>query len=274
MEVRVYAEAESFWNDTSAGLRENEAKHSLIVGLARRFCARPDGCLYQSAAFKDGRFLTALTISRYLDQRNLLLAGEEAGAEPLVARAFADGANPTAVVAEVGLAQICREWLHARGRVTQTRFEQQIYRCRSLQMPANPEGLTLRQANLEDVPLLGAWTQAFLEEALPHEKGDGYAVAEGSIREGGLFVLGDRLAMAARARDIGTSCTVAMVYTPPNLRGRGYGSLVTALLTQKLLGEGRKETHLYTDRANPTSNKIYRAIGYEHVADSLMFGIH
>jgi uncharacterized protein len=58
------------------------------------------------------------------------------------------------------------------------------------------------------------------------------------------------------------------VYTPPDLRGRGYGSAVTAHATQEQLAAGRDYCFLYTDLANPTSNKIYMNIGYERVCDS------
>jgi predicted GNAT family acetyltransferase len=60
---------------------------------------------------------------------------------------------------------------------------------------------------------------------------------------------------------------IGMVYTPPEFRGRGYASNCVAALTQRLLDSGRTFCFLFTDLANPTSNKIYRAIGYRHVCD-------
>jgi predicted GNAT family acetyltransferase len=61
---------------------------------------------------------------------------------------------------------------------------------------------------------------------------------------------------------------IGPVYTPPELRGRGYGSAVTAHATKEQLDAGRDYCFLYTDLANPTSNKIYMNIGYEFVCDS------
>ena len=60
---------------------------------------------------------------------------------------------------------------------------------------------------------------------------------------------------------------VNAVYTPPGLRGRGYASACVAALSQKLLDEGRRYCFLFTDLANPTSNRIYQAVGYEAVVD-------
>jgi len=42
---------------------------------------------------------------------------------------------------------------------------------------------------------------------------------------------------------------------------------VTAAASQASLDAGRRFVFLFTDLANPTSNKIYQAIGYEPVID-------
>ena len=72
---------------------------------------------------------------------------------------------------------------------------------------------------------------------------------------------------------------VGPVYTPPELRGRGYATALTAELSQRLLDGrlfegGRRFCFLYTDLANPTSNAIYERIGYRRVAESaeIVFG--
>jgi predicted GNAT family acetyltransferase len=63
---------------------------------------------------------------------------------------------------------------------------------------------------------------------------------------------------------------IGPVYTPPEQRGRGYASSLTAAVSQRLLDEGRRFCFLYTNLANPTSNRIYLTIGYRPVADALM----
>jgi predicted GNAT family acetyltransferase len=65
---------------------------------------------------------------------------------------------------------------------------------------------------------------------------------------------------------------IGPVYTPPRFRGHGYASALTATVSQAMLDEGRRFCFLYTDLANPTSNKIYQAIGYKPVTDALMVG--
>lgn len=59
---------------------------------------------------------------------------------------------------------------------------------------------------------------------------------------------------------------VGPVYTPPELRGRGYASALTGHVSM-LLRDGGSRVCLYTELNNPTSNRIYAALGFEPVAD-------
>jgi uncharacterized protein len=61
---------------------------------------------------------------------------------------------------------------------------------------------------------------------------------------------------------------IGPVYTPPALRRRGYASALVTELSRRLLDSGREYCVLYTDLANPTSNRIYQEVGYERVCDS------
>jgi hypothetical protein len=63
---------------------------------------------------------------------------------------------------------------------------------------------------------------------------------------------------------------IGPVYTPPELRGRGYATALVAELSQALLDGGRSFCFLFTDLANPTSNAIYERIGYVRVCESAM----
>ena len=59
---------------------------------------------------------------------------------------------------------------------------------------------------------------------------------------------------------------VGPVYTPPDERGRGWASNAVAEVSRWLQAEGLRVC-LFTDQANPTSNKIYAAVGYRPVVD-------
>jgi hypothetical protein len=59
---------------------------------------------------------------------------------------------------------------------------------------------------------------------------------------------------------------VGPVYTPPGQRGRGWASNAVAEVSRRIQAEGARVC-LFTDQANPTSNKIYAALGYRPVVD-------
>ena len=59
---------------------------------------------------------------------------------------------------------------------------------------------------------------------------------------------------------------VGPVYTPPAQRGRGWASNAVAGISRGIQAQGARAC-LFTDQANPASNKIYTALGYQPVAD-------
>ncbi|MGW0227846.1 GNAT family N-acetyltransferase [Actinopolymorpha singaporensis] len=60
---------------------------------------------------------------------------------------------------------------------------------------------------------------------------------------------------------------IGPVYTPRDRRGRGYASALVAAVSRHELDAGTKTCSLFTDLANPTSNRIYAAVGYRPVRD-------
>lgn len=59
---------------------------------------------------------------------------------------------------------------------------------------------------------------------------------------------------------------IGPVYTPREQRGRDYASAAVAEVTRQILAGGSRAC-LFTDQANPTSNRIYEALGYRAVVD-------
>ncbi|MGX1369025.1 hypothetical protein RKD19_004384 [Streptomyces canus] len=63
------------------------------------------------------------------------------------------------------------------------------------------------------------------------------------------------------------------VYTPGHLRGRGYAGAVTAEVSRAALLAGARDVVLFTDAANPTSNALYRRLGYVPVVDWISYDL-
>ncbi|GAB7109858.1 GNAT family N-acetyltransferase [Streptomyces phaeofaciens JCM 4814] len=75
------------------------------------------------------------------------------------------------------------------------------------------------------------------------------------------------VSMAAVTSVVGGMVRVDPVYTPARLRGRGYAGAVTVEVSRAALAAGARDVVLFTDPDNPTSNALYRRIGYSRVAD-------
>lgn len=140
--------------------------------------------------------------------------------------------------------------------------------------PATAPG-RVRRATEDDVALLMRWRLEFAEDvgemlSLPDE----HAVRAG-IAADRMWLWeddGTPVAMAGHAIPavVGghSVARVGPVFTDRASRRRGYGGAVTSALTRRLLDGGHK-VMLYADAANPTSNGVYRRIGYYQVAETV-----
>jgi hypothetical protein len=142
----------------------------------------------------------------------------------------------------------------------------------------------LRTATVEDTDLCLGWFHAFAADAAEqagrgHEPGDGEyftrddmleRITQGRVR---LWeVDGEPVHLTGfNAPSFGVA-RVGPVYTPREHRGRGYAGAGVAAVSRELLGGGARVC-LFTDQANPTSNRIYQALGYRAVVDMANFVI-
>ena len=176
-------------------------------------------------------------------------------AHPEVAEAFADA------------------WRNVHGGrgVVRVHVNQRLYRLAELSRPDPAPDGTARIAADSDVPLLADWFTAFAVEV--HDMGAGVdqsAAVRERVSYGGITVWeagGEPVAIAGATRQVAGMARIGPVYTPPERRGRGYGSAATAAASARLLAAGAEDVLLYTDLANPVSNSIYQRIGYRAVED-------
>jgi predicted GNAT family acetyltransferase len=144
------------------------------------------------------------------------------------------------------------------------------FELRVVRRPAAPPG-RFRTASAGDTDLLERWALAFAEAIdEPISLADASQTVARMLPNDDLVIWerdGEVVSMAAVVRRTPWSSSVAYVYTPPPLRGRGYASAVVAELSQRELDAGQSWCSLFTDAANPTSNHIYTEIGYEPRCD-------
>ena len=167
-------------------------------------------------------------------------------------------------------------WAEHHGVGVETRVDQGVYALRAVAGSRDVPG-HMRLAGRDDRPLLLDWVDAFAREALRdgpsadtsrHERSIDARLAGGAAGFGLWESDGRIVSLAGFGGPTPNGIRIGPVYTPPELRGHGYASALTAAVSQLMLDRGRRFCFLYTDLANPTSNAIYVRIGYERVCDS------
>ncbi len=152
-------------------------------------------------------------------------------------------------------------------------------RCYKLQ-DVNPETLGEREfkkAELKHAELILNWAEEFLFEAMEAEADKSPESIERikrHIKTGQIFILKDKEKVVSMVRKAGKTPhgrLINLVYTPPELRGKGYATECVAHLSKLILEEGYEYCALFTDLSNPVSNKIYIRIGYRPIIDFNMY---
>lgn len=69
------------------------------------------------------------------------------------------------------------------------------------------------------------------------------------------------------------SARIGSVYTAPAFRGRSCAGALVARLSRALMADGATGVSLFTDLANPTSNGVYRRLGFWVIGELVHFDI-
>jgi hypothetical protein len=270
--------AAAFLAEAEPLLLADEARHNLILGIAGSV---------RNGLYEDFR----LWLVREGDEvvgaalRTLpynLILGRPASPAALAAlvETVAGEKLPGVVGAEPEVQEFAELWTRRTGVAARTNMRQGVYALERVE-PLPAVAGSAHVATEDDRELAVRWWIAFAEEAL-HEGGPGRERAEEMIdyrlssRSSGILLwedYGHPVSIAGWGGPTPNGIRIAPVYTPPELRGRGYATALTAELSQRLLdgrlfAGGRRFCFLFTDLANPTSNAIYERIGYRRVAES------
>jgi ribosomal protein S18 acetylase RimI-like enzyme len=132
-----------------------------------------------------------------------------------------------------------------------------------------------RRMESRDLDLVTAWRVDFSIEALDEEDSPqlraGCRVGmERSLREGRTWVLEAEarpVACSSFNTAIAEAVQIGGVWTPPELRNRGYGRAVVAASLLDARAEGAAKAILFTGEENIPAQKAYEALGFRRIGD-------
>jgi predicted GNAT family acetyltransferase len=201
----------------------------------------------------------------------VLTAMTDGHAVALAAELAARGRRPAGVTAGPGPATVfAAAWQDHTGQAARTGMRMRLYALGQLLPLYPPPPGQARTASAQDTGLLLAWLDAFHDEAGPQGPNESERLVNDRIGFGGLVLWehhGRPVSLAGRNRAAAGHARIGPVYTPPELRGRGFGAAATVAITQAALDDGADGVVLFTDLTNLASNTLYQRLGYRPVSD-------
>jgi predicted GNAT family acetyltransferase len=165
---------------------------------------------------------------------------------------------------------IAAAWSGHTGRRARCRRREALHALERLREPTRPAPGHLRLPRPDEHELLGDWAVEFTREA-GVIGGDEHARASSrsQVYRGTLRVWdnGEPVSMVGTAQRVTDVLRSAPVSPPPVGGRRGYATSAVAAVCREALAAGVQRCALFTDLANPTSNKIYAEIGFRPVTD-------
>jgi uncharacterized protein len=276
IEIKVYGGPLAMQTDLADWLELRPAVNNLLLGLLYRMARREaDGG--EVKALLVGVFQGAEPKLAFLwmpPRFEMVMVAAEQGWEPALEAAtkyFSE--NKDGISGLVGPEP--QTTMFARGFVDDSKivFKQYIWQLDRLVAPRPSKG-EMRLAMPPDADQLAGWVVAFFQEAMGKEisQGDATQLVRGKILDRALYLWDDEgvQCMAGLERATRHGITVVLVYTPAAARGHGYASNLVAQMSAQALRNGRKFLCLHTDADFPTSNKVYRDLGYYQVGEGLI----
>ncbi|MGC9930985.1 GNAT family N-acetyltransferase [Priestia aryabhattai] len=272
IQLHRYSEVQEFKNQVEPLLAKNEVLHNLALGILYSLHenSKPN---FMGVISKDGRAALVLLQTHpkqiILSQIQQLTEGELSEAAELLQEI----AVPGLVGERQTVLYLSQKLAALKNQEASLKMDQRIYRLGKVKKAADAEGMLVK-AKLEHLPLVTEWIWAFMGGiGEPVSKEQAVKTGEAFIKAEWLFLWeanGKYVSIANATRPTDHNITINFVYTPQKERKKGYASSCVSSLSQLMLDKGFQTTSLYTDMTNPTSNKIYMEIGYEHIADSAL----
>jgi uncharacterized protein len=291
METRHYYKAEDFLAQAEKIFLKDEARYGLIYSISRALEANPHQygneapwfCTVSADPKPFTRMGSEMYSAAWRTPPHMVGVAHFSGsfdaiAEQLVIAVSRKYKEIPGVVGDKGLAdRFAARWCGKFGLKVQNTQAQRVYKLIKVNDIPMTQG-KLRVAMEVDRDLVVKWSHAFQIDCFGPSSKTPESDPVPYLAQGKVFlweVNGKPVSIAVKNRATEKGVNVGGVYTPPELRKKGYATTCVAELSKQILQSGKQFCMLYTDLANPTSNSIYKKMGYVEVADSVQheFGV-
>jgi uncharacterized protein len=242
--------------------------NNLILSLLTERAAYPQAGRYWVVI--DGHQPVGLVLQSPLDFPAAITPMPVDAVDTVVKTIVAAGVTLPGVAGEAGTAaRFAGQLTELTGTGAEPFNGQRIYELKGVPAFDNASG-HLRRADTADCQLILGWMRGFGEETGERHMPEEVIARRVAAGQFWLWQDNDACSVAAHTAPVGGVSRVQAVYTPPELRCRGYAGACVSALSARLHDAGNR-CILYTDLANPVSNKLYRRIGYRAVVECLRY---
>lgn len=164
---------------------------------------------------------------------------------------------------------IAAAWERRTGGTSRRTFSEAMHVLSEVHDPPRPAPGMLRLPRPDERDLLVEWTREFVTEARLVGAAQAGQMVDARLRQEGLLVWddGQPVSLVGVNPAVAGVVRIGPVYTPRPLRRRGYAGSAVAAVSRRALDGGADRCMLFTDLANPTSNKIYAEVGYRRCGE-------
>jgi len=280
MHVQRYYDVRKFLQSVETFLERNEVINNLLLGILFRLKKESKLTEQKSEPFfalvkhrQDIIFVMLMT-----PPHNMIIYGEGNNLDAAIDQSILflrkkEILVPGVIGPREMATKFAFSWAQATRHTPIIKMEQMIYRLDEVNEIELSSG-RLILAEQKDIDLVGNWIFEFSKVTLETVSlAEARRKAEFAIKESYVFLWEDKIpvSMALKARPTKNGIVISAVYTPRKFQKKGYATSCVASLSKLLLSEGYKFCSLYTDLSNPTSNSIYRKIGYYPIESSIVY---
>jgi predicted GNAT family acetyltransferase len=269
LEVSLSEDAAAVLRDASAFLEARPIEHNLILTLLHQRARSGEPGRYWTVR-ADGEAV-GLVLQSPPGYRATITPMAPVAARAAAAAIAEGGFRLPGVEGEAGTAAaFAGQWTESCHIGAQPVLGTRLQRLGRLTLPEGAEG-GLRTATESDLPLVQQWWAAFANVSgnpVPPDEVTARRIESGDIAM--WEVQGAPVSAAGCTQVVAGVSRIQPVYTPPDLRRHGYAAACVGHLSKRIVDLGHSCV-LYTDLGNPTSNSVYRSLGYETVCENIRY---